>query len=102
MRRFSGQRIYSRWLCRLSTVVVQRFCKPKVGGSNPSAGTKQPFLRPGHMGNALYLKHGCRRGNTKALSRHDTLTLLFGCKFPYPVLQARGCRMPAILHACPV
>ena len=24
---------------RLSTVVVQRFCKPKVGGSNPSAGT---------------------------------------------------------------
>ena len=26
---------------RLSTVVVQRFCKPKVGGSNPSAGTTQ-------------------------------------------------------------
>lgn len=27
---------------RLSTVVVQRFCKPKVGGSNPSAGTIFP------------------------------------------------------------
>ena len=26
-------------MSRLSTVVVQRFCKPKVGGSNPSAGT---------------------------------------------------------------
>jgi hypothetical protein len=26
-------------LCRLSTVVVQRFCKPKVGSSNLSAGT---------------------------------------------------------------
>ena len=24
--------------CRVSTVVVQRFCKPKVGGSNPSPG----------------------------------------------------------------
>src|SRR5271165_2605408 len=24
---------------RVSTVVVQRFCKPKVGGSNPSPGT---------------------------------------------------------------
>jgi hypothetical protein len=24
---------------RLSTVVVQRFCKPKVAGSNPAAGT---------------------------------------------------------------
>src|SRR6266478_846053 len=25
---------------RVSTVVVQRFCKPKVGGSNPSPGTR--------------------------------------------------------------
>src|SRR3984957_17861638 len=25
-------------VCRVSTVVVQRFCKPKVGGSNPSPG----------------------------------------------------------------
>jgi hypothetical protein len=25
--------------CRVSTVVVQRFCKPKVVGSNPSPGT---------------------------------------------------------------
>ena len=30
----------SRGECRVSTVVVQRFCKPKVGGSNPSPGTK--------------------------------------------------------------
>ena len=28
-------------VARLSTVVVQRFCKPKVGGSNPSAGTNK-------------------------------------------------------------
>lgn len=27
---------------RVSTVVVQRFCKPKVGGSNPSPGTIPP------------------------------------------------------------
>ena len=27
--------------CRVSTVVVQRFCKPKAGGSNPSPGTKE-------------------------------------------------------------
>ena len=25
--------------CRISTVVVQRFCKPKVAGSNPASGT---------------------------------------------------------------
>ena len=25
---------------RVSTVVVQRFCKPKAGGSNPSPGTR--------------------------------------------------------------
>jgi hypothetical protein len=31
---------------RVSTVVVQRFCKPKVGGSNPSPGT---ILRPFRM-----------------------------------------------------
>ena len=30
--------------CRHSTVVVQRFCKPKVAGSNPAAGTISPFL----------------------------------------------------------
>ena len=28
--------------CRHSTVVVQRFCKPKVAGSNPAAGTISP------------------------------------------------------------
>ena len=28
---------------RVSTVVVQRFCKPKVGGSNPSPGTMISF-----------------------------------------------------------
>ena len=31
---------------RLSTVVVQRFCKPKVGGSNPSAGTIPSRQKP--------------------------------------------------------
>ncbi len=28
--------------CRLSSAVEQRFCKPKVGGSIPSAGTISP------------------------------------------------------------
>ena len=28
---------------RVSTAVVQRFCKPKVGGSNPSPGTILPM-----------------------------------------------------------
>lgn len=28
-----------RRYCRVSTAVVQRFCKPKAGGSNPSPGT---------------------------------------------------------------
>ena len=27
---------------RVSTAVVQRFCKPKVGGSNPSPGIARP------------------------------------------------------------
>src|SRR5215472_1472531 len=27
------------YIGRVSTVAVQRFCKPKVGGSNPSPGT---------------------------------------------------------------
>ena len=30
--------LYISNLCRVSTAVVQRFCKPKVGGSNPSPG----------------------------------------------------------------
>ncbi len=30
----------SNRISRVSTVAVQRFCKPKVGGSNPSPGTK--------------------------------------------------------------
>ena len=30
---------HSKELSRVSTVAVQRFCKPKVGGSNPSPGT---------------------------------------------------------------
>ena len=29
---------------RVSTVVVQRFCKPKVGGSNPSPGMRHLLL----------------------------------------------------------
>src|SRR5262245_24718318 len=33
-------------LCRLSSAVEQRFCKPLVGGSNPSAGTSNFFVRP--------------------------------------------------------
>lgn len=32
--------------CRVSTVVVQRFCKPKVGGSNPSPGTMTLTMHP--------------------------------------------------------
>src|SRR5262245_20718068 len=35
-------------ICRLSSAVEQRFCKPKVGGSIPSAGTTlrhDPLLR---------------------------------------------------------
>jgi hypothetical protein len=28
---------------RISTVVVQRFCKPKVAGSNPASGTITGF-----------------------------------------------------------
>lgn len=31
---------------RLSTVVVQRFCKPKVGGSIPSPGTELSPANP--------------------------------------------------------
>ena len=32
-------------MCLVSTVVVQRFCKPLVGGSNPSPGTIFKDLR---------------------------------------------------------
>ncbi len=44
--------------CRVSTVVVQRFCKPKVGGSNPSPGIRPPLrasrCRPrGNVDNTL-------------------------------------------------
>jgi hypothetical protein len=34
MRVFTGY-------CRVSSVVEQRFCKPLVGGSNPSPGTSR-------------------------------------------------------------
>jgi hypothetical protein len=36
----TSQNYLSNRFCRVSTVAVQRFCKPKVGGSNPSPGTK--------------------------------------------------------------
>ena len=35
----SARRLAGHGAGRLSTAVVQRFCKPKVGGSIPSAGT---------------------------------------------------------------
>jgi hypothetical protein len=38
-RGISGKKTISFNARRVSTVVVQRFCKPKVGGSNPSPGT---------------------------------------------------------------
>ena len=43
--RCRGARVRSgpRTSCRVSTAVVQRFCKPKVGGSNPSPGIKRPL-----------------------------------------------------------
>ena len=31
--------------CRVSTAVVQRFCKPKAGGSIPSPGTIAPMVQ---------------------------------------------------------
>src|SRR5215475_7391419 len=36
---FDLARILKSLICRLSSAVEQRFCKPKVGGSIPSAGT---------------------------------------------------------------
>jgi hypothetical protein len=36
-------RPWDYWTRRVSTVAVQRFCKPKVGGSNPSPGTNVPI-----------------------------------------------------------
>ena len=42
-------------LSRVSTVVVQRFCKPKVGGSNPSPGTTfLRYLRLNHWFQTIY------------------------------------------------
>ena len=35
--------------CRVSTAVVQRFCKPKVGGSIPSPGTSFPWACPNQI-----------------------------------------------------
>ena len=35
---------------RVSTAVVQRFCKPKVGGSNPSPGTSPQPTKPAKSG----------------------------------------------------
>ena len=57
-------------LGRVSTVVVQRFCKPKVGGSNPSPGTsivahmnrigfRRPTLILGGLLAALWLAAPC-------------------------------------------
>src|SRR5262249_45460876 len=34
-------RVYFPRHCRVSSVVEQRFCKPLVGGSNPSPGTRK-------------------------------------------------------------
>ena len=48
-------------LGRLSTAVVQRFCKPKVGGSIPSAGTILPQT-PQLPGRAASLRSGPVRG----------------------------------------
>src|SRR5215470_2557513 len=49
-------------LCRVSSVVEQRFCKPLVGGSNPSPGTSKINCPDGE------LRCGCRaaRKNPRA------------------------------------
>ncbi len=41
--------------CRVSTAVVQRFCKPKAGGSNPSPGTT-PRFRKGPLKQQLFCR----------------------------------------------
>ena len=48
---------FAAFCCRLSSVVEQRFCKPLVGGSNPSAGTT-PKLMSGRLAHerALHFK----------------------------------------------
>jgi hypothetical protein len=67
---------------RVSTVAVQRFCKPKVGGSNPSPGTKGwcpfrdclPFERVHHRKRAerrfSARLHGGRRAQVSAAAHH--------------------------------
>jgi hypothetical protein len=41
-----GRRVVKCGLRRVSTAVVQRFCKPKVGGSSPSPGTNKFVTSP--------------------------------------------------------
>ena len=61
-----GPKPASYQFCRVSTVAVQRFCKPKVGGSNPSPGTNCNNVWTGDIGNRTDLRHGmttlCRGG----------------------------------------
>jgi hypothetical protein len=49
-----GLLLYIKYLCRISTVAVQRFCKPKVGGSNPSSGTMFWLIEPIYFPSSLF------------------------------------------------
>jgi hypothetical protein len=51
-------RIAKSLICRVSSVVEQRFCKPQVVGSNPTPGTNKISVQPGHIGDRSYLRHG--------------------------------------------
>jgi hypothetical protein len=83
------------WICRVSTVVVQRFCKPKVGGSNPSPGTilERPVLS--------------RRGAGATEQRHFSDFVRYATRFGdargLPVIAGRvvssRCRSAAISAA---
>ena len=61
---------------RVSTVVVQRFCKPKVGGSNPSPGTNDCSLQLGTTfldGTNVRAHRKAARAAGDAMLRHDEI-----------------------------
>jgi hypothetical protein len=86
-------------ICRISTVVVQRFCKPKVVGSNPTSGTEMKEEHEARIGREqefyakcaelLNKEHQYHRPFSKR-TRWNARTLSNG-RFPgFGVIQAFG------------
>ena len=95
---------------RLSTVVVQRFCKPKVGGSNPSAGTIFLPNRPATIASSTasaargWFCYGCLSDNPpRLIIRNQSPPVSIARPHPLAIAleKERACAVDGLSRAIP-